>query len=324
MPAYFWQKSRCKTVPSNPRQNQRQMIGMLQVVIGLVFVLLLLSLLATTLMELIASFLSLRGKNLEKALKNMLSHTEVDDRILEAFKNNALYKQLSYKYGSKRYAPSYISAKSFESILMEVILNGKGFDAVKEQVQDLPDGDLKSVLQQFLQEAQQDVDQFKDRVRGWYNDVMDRASGWYKRKAQKILIGVGFLIAIVFNADTLAIYERLESDPETLQLVLNMAEDYANGNDGSAITAPNTSPEFDVSIQKLETLVNDQIESVKSPLGLGWKNVQWSEVTWYDVLIKLLGWTVTALAVSLGAPFWFDLLRKLVNIRSSGKKPEEA
>ena len=68
--------------------------------------------------------------------------------------------------------------------------------------------------------------------------------------------------------------------------------------------------------------VNDQIQAIKSPLGLGWKNVVWQKVTLFDALIKLLGWTVTALAISLGAPFWFDLLRKLVNIRSSGNKPE--
>lgn len=29
------------------------------------------------------------------------------------------------------------------------------------------------------------------------------------------------------------------------------------------------------------------------------------------------------LAVSLGAPFWFDLLNKLVNLRNSGKPPEK-
>jgi hypothetical protein len=151
---------------------------------------------------------------------------------------------------------------------------------------------------------------------------MDRASGWYKRYTQKILVGMGFFIAVVFNADTLAIYERLESDPETLQQVLTLAEDYVNGKDGLEIAPPQMSPEFDASLRKLEFMINDQIESVKSPLGLGWKNVDWSEVTWYDVVLKLLGWTVTALAVSLGAPFWFDLLRKLVNIRSSGNKPE--
>lgn len=36
------------------------------------------------------------------------------------------------------------------------------------------------------------------------------------------------------------------------------------------------------------------------------------------------GWLITALAISLGAPFWFDLLNKLVQLRSSGKKPDEA
>jgi hypothetical protein len=36
-----------------------------------------------------------------------------------------------------------------------------------------------------------------------------------------------------------------------------------------------------------------------------------------------LGWLVTMLAISLGAPFWFDILNKIVSIRSAGKAPEE-
>ena len=208
---------------------------MLQVVIGLVFVLLLLSLLATTLMELIASLFALRGRNLEKALRNMLATTDVDDRLLSAFKDNALYKQRSYKYGKRRYAPSYLSARSFQSILMDVVLDGKAFDELEGRIETLPDDDLKKVLRQFLREAESDVDVFKGKVQTWYNDVMDRASGWYKRYTQKILVGMGFLIAIVFNADTLAIYERLESDPETLQQVIALAEDYADGQSGAQI-----------------------------------------------------------------------------------------
>lgn len=294
---------------------------MLQVVIGLIFVLLLLSLLATTMMELIASAFSLRGRNLEKALRNMLASADVDDRLVGAFKDNALYKQLSYKYGKKRYPPSYLSDQSFQSILMDTILKGEGFDRLEDTLETLPDANLRDVLKQFLRESENDMEAFKSEVRGWYNDVMDRASGWYKRYTQKILVSMGFVIAIVFNADTLAIYERLESDPETLQQVLTLAEDYVNGKDGLEIAPPNMSPEFDASLAKLGDMVNNQIEAVKSPLGLGWQNIIWSEVTWYDVLLKLLGWTVTALAVSLGAPFWFDLLRKLVNIRSSGNKP---
>ena len=39
--------------------------------------------------------------------------------------------------------------------------------------------------------------------------------------------------------------------------------------------------------------------------------------------MKIVGLLVTALAISLGAPFWFDLLGKLVNMRSTGKPVEE-
>jgi len=38
---------------------------------------------------------------------------------------------------------------------------------------------------------------------------------------------------------------------------------------------------------------------------------------------KWIGFLITALAMTLGAPFWFDLLNKLVNIRSGGNKPKE-
>ncbi|MCB0569678.1 MAG: hypothetical protein KDC66_07950 [Phaeodactylibacter sp.] len=297
-------------------------MGMLQVVIGLVFVLLLLSLLATTVMELLSSLFSLRGKNLEKALRNMLANTDVDDKLLAAFKENPLYRQLSSKYGKSRRTPSYISDDSFQSILMEIILKGEGMDKLEAKLDELPDEDLKRVLKQFLRESDNNIDAFRQKVKGWYNDVMDRASGWFKRSTQKLLVGVGFIIAVVFNADTLAIYERLESDPDTLQKVVNLAEDFVDSKDTLQLSS-SISPDFEQSVQKLQGLVDDQIESVRSPLGLGWKNVIWADVTWYDALTKALGWIVTALAISLGAPFWFDLLRKLVNLRSSGKKPDE-
>jgi hypothetical protein len=37
--------------------------------------------------------------------------------------------------------------------------------------------------------------------------------------------------------------------------------------------------------------------------------------------LKIIGWLITALAVAMGAPFWFDLLSRLINVRGSGPKP---
>ncbi|MEA3210913.1 MAG: hypothetical protein QOE70_3970 [Chthoniobacter sp.] len=49
----------------------------------------------------------------------------------------------------------------------------------------------------------------------------------------------------------------------------------------------------------------------------------WIGVCLATILFHLLGWVLTAVAASLGAPFWFDLLNKIMNIRSTGKAPEE-
>ena len=66
------------------------MIGLIQVVIGLVFLLLLLSLLVTTIMELISSMLALRGQNLEKAIRNMLASGQEKGELFQGTNNSAI------------------------------------------------------------------------------------------------------------------------------------------------------------------------------------------------------------------------------------------
>ena len=38
---------------------------------------------------------------------------------------------------------------------------------------------------------------------------------------------------------------------------------------------------------------------------------------------KVVGLLFTALAISLGAPFWFDMLNRVVSIRAAGRAPDE-
>jgi hypothetical protein len=58
---------------------------------------------------------------------------------------------------------------------------------------------------------------------------------------------------------------------------------------------------------------------------LGWTNETFPNVALWPVagflFFKLIGIGATALALSLGAPFWFDLLQKIMNIRGTGPKP---
>jgi len=45
---------------------------------------------------------------------------------------------------------------------------------------------------------------------------------------------------------------------------------------------------------------------------------------WYLLKNRFGGWLITILAVSLGAPFWFDTLSRFMNVRSSGKPPDQS
>jgi len=38
----------------------------------------------------------------------------------------------------------------------------------------------------------------------------------------------------------------------------------------------------------------------------------------------VLGWLMTIAALALGAPFWFDTLKRFMNIRNTGRSPVEA
>jgi hypothetical protein len=76
----------------------------------------------------------------------------------------------------------------------------------------------------------------------------------------------------------------------------------------------------------------DKIDTLKK--GHGIRITGKRSYYWYEKVLhvlgnmfgfdrSMLGFMITALALSLGAPFWFDLLRKLVSIRTGGVKPEE-
>jgi hypothetical protein len=56
------------------------------------------------------------------------------------------------------------------------------------------------------------------------------------------------------------------------------------------------------------------------PVPIGWHADDNPKVNpiWY----KVIGLFITAVAAALGAPFWFDALSKLANLRSAGPKPD--
>ena len=282
---------------------------MLNIVISLVFVYLLYSLFATIVMEIIASVFALRANNLKRALRTMLTNGEQNyfDDIME---QDSLFKQLSGKLSGKRTPPSYLNPKNFSLMMLNVLeKSSNGLSLVEDQIETLPNGEMKDVLKMYFSEAESNIDRFKLNLEGWFNDIMDRASGWFKRRIQVILIVVGFFIAVAFNVDTLAIFSQLKNS----EVASKVAENAALFIESEEVLAQIGNNGVISEISKLNDL----------SLGLGWDGyfVE-GESLGLKLFLSTLGWLITALAISLGAPFWFDLLTKLVNIRGTGQTKE--
>jgi hypothetical protein len=147
---------------------------------------------------------------------------------------------------------------------------------------------------------------------------MDRVSGWYKYRTQKILFVIGLALAVAMNVDAINILKQLSKDSALRQSIVAAAGN-AKPPAGSGATETLQSQ-----IQDVKTGVND-VNNLGIPIG--WNHVPdiLKTRTWHWGYVNiLLGWLVTALAISLGAPFWFDLLNKIMVVRSTVKPREKS
>jgi hypothetical protein len=160
---------------------------------------------------------------------------------------------------------------------------------------------------------------------------MDRTNGWYKRKLQLILFWLGFILAVAFNVDSIKIAQQLSHDKDARSQMVQMAIQASDSTSvlAKAIRQTKDSVATDTLLRKSFRDVNKATEDANKILGLGWQTTGKScklgyilrqSMPWH---LRFWGFVITALMLSLGAPFWFDLLKKLVAIRGAGIKPEE-
>jgi hypothetical protein len=169
-----------------------------------------------------------------------------------------------------------------------------------------------------------ELQKLHDSVEVWFNNAMDRVSGAYKRRTQMWLFVIGLVVAILMNADTVGMWRQLSSNQQLRDSLAKTAVDQLPGLSETVRPDPTAAPDpaharavYDSAMTQLD----------RAQLGFGWSAAD-AQGVWVDpqlgsVLRKLLGLLITAVALSLGAPFWFDVLNKIVNIRSTGRAPDE-
>ena len=181
-------------------------------------------------------------------------------------------------------------------------------------------------LLRMMTDAEGDRDKFRRSLEHWYDDTMDRVSGWYKRYVQRIILVISIVLVASLNVDSINIAQVLWRLPTERAAVAAAAAKQA----GSGSSASQNADEVVRSISALKLPLGWTPPHVTrvSPAGVKTvvvstdpQHVPLDAASW---LIKLLGLLITVLALSLGAPFWFDALTKLGSLRQAGPKPAKS
>lgn len=261
---------------------------------ALIFLFLTFSLFTSWILAFITQRLNLKGKFLEKKLSEALNSHSTDWLKL-VFKNPLLKSILR-----KDRAPSEVDPALFAQAVVNTVNADQEKTAENEGLPNLINA-LGSDLT---------PEETKKAVEDWFNTFNKRITYWYKDQTRKYLIVIGFVVACVFNVDMVEIGQTLWTDQKLSASIAFTAEEFVKNHDADDAKAQAAAKEilFDFQQSKL--------------LPIGWHPTDqgcFCIPKDINIMSKLFGFILSAFVVTLGAPFWFDALKKVLSLKSSKK-----
>jgi hypothetical protein len=289
--------------------------AVVEVAVGLIVVYSLLAVVSSAINEMLAATLATRAKFLRKGVVNLLGEKGADKLYAHPL--------ISSLYIGDR-LPSYLPPDKFALAVLhltapaaiEADTSGDTTAAAKpelantvsRQLADIDDEELRDRLQVLWDNANHDVIDFCASLQDWFNNTVSRVQGWYRRRTQTALLLIGLVLAIALNVNTLGMASRLWNDGPLRSAVAEQAKKLPAPVQGApASSIGDAGKNVQQGLQ--------QVNGLKIPLGWGAGLRPTSLTGW---LVALAGWVMTTVALSMGAPFWFDLLGKVASLRTSG------
>lgn len=263
--------------------------------IALVLLYLQLALAVSAFTELIAAVFDLRGKDLGRWLRENLTGPIGQAAAKHPLVRGARVWRLGT--GWKEAAPAWIDPEAFA----QAILAARPTDAA-------PGSPTPTVTTEgMLAHAT------KEELERWFRTSMEHVGAEYARWARQVNFAVALLLAFALNADTARIIREGPANDAAQAALEARAQHILTAGDAA------------------DADVGHAVQALRQDPVIGWSDAQRKEMTTWDDparlagrwALKLLGLFATALATSLGAPFWFDLLKKFVGAPASAP-PEPA
>jgi hypothetical protein len=277
----------------------------LDVVAGLLFTFLTVSLVASTVTEGLASLLGWRAETLLQGVKSLMNDPEFNGMAKDLYNHALVNSQAPGVAQTEKdltAKPSYIEPQHFAGALIDLMEKlpatvSQTQTQIQAAIAQIPNPQLQQTLQSLYTRAGSDITVFQNEIATWFDASMNRVSGVYKRWVQICSFAVGLSVAVVLNVDALHVAQALWVQPAVVQKFMPK--------DG------------DTTRDKLAELYT-------ANLPIGWSEAMKERFGSPLSIASIIGgWLITAFATLFGAPFWFDALQKITNLRGTGEKPNE-
>ena len=331
----------------------------LDVAIGLIFLFLMLSFLVSSAREILEAWLQSRAAHLERGIRELLDDRDgtgfakqlYDHPLIAALYRGAYHPEHAAAdpsrpdggWPSLRRAsnlPAYIPARNFAVALLDLARQtGAGpaaldsppaLDQIRSSAANIANDRVRGALLVAIDHAKGDLDEARANLENWYDSAMDRVSGWYRKQTQWILFGGGLLAAVALNIDTIHIAQELYRNNSMRSVIVAEAEalvqqSQAAGLDPSNLNAVRAAlgcseTETAAALASGQSCPQRRLSNLGFPIG--WSVTDAGGLNFR--VSSIPGWLITALAIALGAPFWFDVLNKVMVIRSTVKPHEKS
>lgn len=309
------------------------MLKSIDVLIGLAVIMLALSMAVTMITQFVTTIFNSRGRHLKRGLVDLLGQvdpalrTDVAVRLADAVLTHPLISASGRRLGS------VVHREELTTLLLDLAgPTGRLDEDAKQTLRAAlarngiadPEGTLRNIravslqleagnpliaasvrhTMAILQEARTD---YTAKINGWFDQTIDRVAQRFTASTRAITFGGALLVAAVLQVDTVNLVNRLAADDVLRQAFVAQAA-ATHGAPVDVRTQPsNTNPAEGMEREYFAFLAENGVISIPSG-GRQWVR-RWSVVNLWGVL-------VTSLLLSLGAPFWYNALGKLLQLRS--------
>ena len=276
----------------------------LDLVVGLIFTFLALSLAVSAMVEAIASVLKWRSQTLLQSVKDLLNDPQFNGLALDMYNHGLVNPRDDGNAKSEqglKHPPAYIDAQHFAEALIELTQIAKTSPGAMRSAIDsgVRNPQINTLLKGIVDRTNGDLARMRNELAVWFDSAMDRVSGVYKRRTQLWSFAIALIMAAALNVSAIDIGRALWQQPMAVRTL-----------------APQPNQTLRQALAELKDFGNTGVP-------IGWTTANFEAFVSTRGIWTFLGWLITAVATLIGAPFWFDTLQQIVRLKGSGPSPAE-